>query len=937
MKVVKIFIYGLIILCFTGNIYAQELAVDSVLLQGKLENGVSYYIKSNNNPENLVELRLVVNVGSLSETESEQGFAHFVEHMCFNGTKNFPNNQVISHLESKGMRFGRQFNAYTSFAETVYQLSIPVSEDSGLLNDGFQILEDWAHQLTFDNNEIEKERGVILQELRTGLGSEERLRNQFYPVLFRGARYQYRLPIGKKNVLENFEPDELRSFYKKWYRPELMSVIVVGDIETELAKTMVDQYFGSIENSTSQQIPEVCHVSNNDSSMFTVCTDKEANKELIRMYFVEEPKNILTKNDFRESLINELIKGIIEKRFQELNQSTDAPFVYARAGIGDLVRTKDAFTYTGVAKRGMLTEAVKTLFTENQRLLLHGFTLKEIEMEKQMLINQYKEYKNENKESKYIASDITKSCLRGKQIHDPSNLNELAFEIIPEITVDEFNNVLKNWISKQPIVVVSLATNMLTQEITEEGIRKMYLDIKNTDPGKYIGNTDKKSIDVLIDTQGKVVSEKIIEKYGITEWTLSNGAKVVLKPTGFKNDEILFTGISQGGYSLYSDKDLISAANSFRVGYMSGISGLSFSEMKNISKIEGARLAPWLNKHGEGTRGGCNVEGLEALLKLNYLYFTELKADSIAAKTTFSKSASQLESMKNEPDYAFSDTLTKIFFGDNSRKLILSDPENYNQFNLERANQIIKERFSNPADFTFVFVGNLDKAVIKPLVEKYIGGLKGSGQKEKVPESEYFTIKSDKDITIYSGEAKKSLVQISYFGEIPWTRKSRSEAKVLTEVLKIKLRKALREDKSGVYGVSVKSDYSDIPENHFRFNVNFGCSTAMVETLIEEVDRQIKLIKSEGPDNETLEKVKALLSKERAANIKKNRYWQNSLAYIYCFEKDIDTELGEYLPSILNVTPKQVQKTAIKRLKDKKKVTAKMYPKEFNKNLCELL
>ena len=937
MKIIKVFIYSLIIVCFFTNVRGQELSPDPALLHGKLDNGLSYYIKNNKNPENIVELRLVVNVGSVYETDSEQGFAHFVEHMCFNGTKNFPNNEVISILESKGMRFGRQFNAYTSFAETVYQLTIPVSENNELLNTGFQVLEDWAHQVTFEDKEIEKERGVILQELRTGQGSDQRLRDQFYPVLLRGARYQYRMPIGKKDILENFKPDELRNFYKKWYRPELMSVVVVGDIEINEAKIMVNKYFGRIQKSKSLESPKKYPVSNNDATKFVVCTDKEANKEIIRMYFFEEPKKIVTKEDFRESLINELVTGIINRRFQELDQKPDAPFVYSRAVIGDFVRTKDAFTFIGIAKRGMLAEATKTMFNENQRLILHGFNSAEMEMEQQMLINQYKDYKKEKKESKDIAQDYTRSCLRELQIQDPNVLCDLAFEMIPDITIDELNTVLKSWIGKQPLVVATLANDMLTPEITEAGIEKIYLDIQNSDPGKYIVKNKKTSIDVAVKTVGKVVSEKNIEKYGITEWMLSNGAKVVLKQTTFKNDEILFTGISQGGYSLYSDKDFVSAVNSFRVGYMSGISGMSFSDMKNLSKMEGARLAPWMNEQGEGTRGGCNIEGLEALLKLNYLYFTELKGDSVTAKTIFSKSISQLESMKNEPDYPFSDTLTKIFFGTDSRKLILSNPANYDQFNLERANQIIKERFANPSDFTFVFVGNFDNEKIKPLIEKYIGGLKGAGEKEKVPESKYFDIKSSKDITVYSGEAKKSLVQISYFGEIPWTRKSRSQAKVLTEVLKIKLRKALREDKSGVYGVSVKSEYSNIPEDYFRFKVNFGCATTMVNTLIDEVDRQIELLKTEGPDIETLDKVKTLLSKENVANLKKNRYWQNKLADIYCFEKETDTELEDFLPSILEVTPKQIQKMANKRLNNKKKVIAKMYPEEFNKLKSELL
>ncbi len=929
LRVLKILICCLVILILVKETVGQKLLHDPELLHGKLQNGLSYYIKPYNKPEKIVELRLIVNVGSLSEEDSEQGFAHFVEHMCFNGTKNFPNNEVINYLESKGMRFGKHFNAYTSFAETVYQLSIPVSEDSALLSTGFQILEDWAHQVTFDDREIEKERGVILQELRTGQGAEQRLRNQYYPALFRGARYQYRLPIGKKEILETFSPDELRNFYKKWYRPELMSVIVVGDTDPHYTEKMVHKYFGNIEASSSRKMPQVYPVSDNDSSLFVICTDNEATKELVRIYFLDEPKNILTLADFRESIIEELIKGMINRRFQEINQGSDSPFIYSMASIGDLVRTKDAFTYTANAKNGMSIQAIKRLFTENRRLELHGLTKSELELEKKFLINQYKDKENEKTESKKIVKQLVNDILREKQVFDPSEINQLAIKTIPEISIAEVNNVLSTWISKKPIITLSLPDSMLTPDLEVGKLVNTYQEIKRSSPEKYVGKQINTDLKVAIKDEGEIINIKKNKKYGVTEWYLSNGAKIVLMPTNYKNDEILFTGLSLGGYSQYADKDFISALLAFRVAYMGGIADLSFTEIRNISKMNKVRLTPWMNEFMEGTKGSCNTNSLEFLLKLNYLYFNKLVADSVSAESYISRFGGQLTSIKNEPEQALVDTLLKVLYGSDSRKLKKSDPEEFSKFNVTRANQIIKERFADPSDFTFIIIGNFDLDTIRPLIKKYIGGLKGYETNDKIIKQKYFKINSSKEITLYAGETQKSQVQICYYGKLPSDLKSRSTATILTEILKVKLRNALREEKSGIYGISVGSSFDDIPENYFRFDIGFGCSTGAVDTLTAEVNRQIALIKENGPDKESMEKIKTVLTREFESNTKKNRFWQQVLTDIYRLNRNIDIEIGEYLNCISNVSQEQVQKMAIENLNDNKKVTIKMYPKRL--------
>lgn len=348
--------------------------------------------------------------------------------------------------------------------------------------------------------------------------------------------------------------------------------------------------------------------------------------------------------------------------------------------------------------------------------------------------------------------------------------------------------------------------------------------------------------------------------------------------------------------------------------------------------MKGVRVGTLLNTYSEGTSGYCNAEGIEDLLNLNNLYFNILSADSSSAEAYLSRLKSQIDAQKNEPDHVFSDTIFKSLYGADSRRLVLSDTENFKQFNLERANQIVKERFSDPSGFTFIFVGSFDIEKIRPLIEKYIGGMNGDVKDETIPEKAIFAISKSKDITVYSGKAEKSMVDINYFGEMPWTIDNRATAKVMTEVLKINLRKALREDKSGVYGISVSSDAGIIPSNYFKFEIFFQCATDLVDTLINEAYRQIEIIKKEGPDEETLAKVKTVLKSEYDQKVLENDYWQEMLTDIYGFDKDLHAELAEYMPAVMDVSAKDVKKLAGKKLKKEKMLIAKMYPESFKNN-----
>jgi zinc protease len=504
-------------------------------------------------------------------------------------------------------------------------------------------------------------------------------------------------------------------------------------------------------------------------------------------------------------------------------------------------------------------------------------------------------------------------------------LNE-KLKILNEIGLDEINVTLHNWIEKKPIIVANIIDIDSVPEFKNDGLEIIYNNVQATNPVAYVSSNPENLLNAEIKASGKVEHEEIMESYGITKWTLSNGATVILKPTDFENDEILFSSISIGGTSQYSTDDLVTAELASKVAYMSGLNGISFNKIRSMMQLKGVRVGTWVNQYSEGSSGYSDGQGIEELLEMNYLYFQGLKADSAAAAAFLSRLQSQLQSLKNEPDNVFSDTITKVLYGSDSRRLALSENENFEQFNLLRANQIVKERFSDPSGFTFIIVGNFVPEQIKPLVEKYIGGMTGDVKNESLPKEDYFAIKENTDITIYSGKAEKSMVDITYFGELPYTMKNRATVKVMTEVLKINLRKALREEKGGVYGISVSSDFNSVPVNHFKFDIFFQCATDLVDTLTNEMYRQIEIIKTEGPDQETLDKVKSVLKSEYEQNLKKNKYWQDQLTDIYGFDKEIDKELSEYMPAIMAVNSSDVQKLCRKKLKKNNMFIAKMYP-----------
>jgi len=545
-----------------GNInLSKSLSIDPDVVMGKLDNGLTYYIRKNVKPEHRVEMRLAVNTGSLYEDETQQGLAHFTEHMCFNGTRNFPKNELVSYLQSLGIKFGPNLNAYTSFGETVYQLQVP-SDKEDLVEKGYQVLEDWAHNLTLDNKEIDKERGIITEEWRLGLGADDRMMKRYIPIILKNSRYAERLPIGKPEIIKNFKYQTLKDFYYDWYRPDLMAVVIVGDVDVKQAENQIKTHFSQLTNPSNEKKRTEYGIPDNKEPLIAIETDKEATNNMVSVFYKHQRQPVNTVGDFRYVVMQDLYNGMLNNRLNEIMQKPDAPFVYAYTGYGDFIaRTQDAYMSVALVKENQIEKGLETLLAENERVKRFGFTTTELERQKEELLSQYEQAAKESDktESAEYVSDYLNNYLDAKPIPGPKNELEMVKSLLPDIQLTDINVLSKQWISDDNIAL--LITAPQKEGIQMPSKEKVLEILKNSTTQELTAYVDKFSEAPLFSQPlaGSKVSKRLENKeYGFTEITLANGIRVVMKPTTFKNDEILFSAVSPGGNSLYPDQDFMS-------------------------------------------------------------------------------------------------------------------------------------------------------------------------------------------------------------------------------------------------------------------------------------------------------------------------------------------------------------------------------------------
>ena len=862
----------------------SPLAVDPDVRIGKLDNGLVYYIRYNKKPEKRVELRLAVNAGSVLENDDQQGLAHFMEHMNFNGTKTFPHNELIDFLQKTGVKFGADINAYTSFDETVYMLQLP-TDDTVLLNKGYQVMEDWAHNALLDDKEIDKERGVIVEEWRMGLGAQDRMMKKFLPVIFKGSVYANRIPIGKVDIIQNFKHDLIRDFYHDWYRPDLQAIVMVGDIDPVKAEAQIKAHFSGIKNPPSEKPRTEFDIPDNKEPLIAVTTDKEATENYILMFYKHPLKKEKNLGDFKDKMMAQLFTGMLNNRFNEISQKPESPYVFASADYGQfLARNKDAYMVNAMSKENQIDKSLDILLAENERVKRFGFTKTEFERQKEEMLSQYEKAAKEfdKTESMSLTNDYVNNFLTGDPIPGARKAYKYVKNLLPEIKLEDINALAKEFVSDDNMALVVMAPEKSGVEVpTEADILKIIKNSKSTDLQPYVDKFKEEPL-VTADLKGsKVVSTKENTELGFTELKLANGVTVVLKPTHFKNDEILLSAYCLGGNSVIPDADFMSANYATQVIEKSGAGDFDNVELEKKLKGKNLEIHPYIDDVKEGFRGNSTPKDIETLMQLVYLYFKEPRKDTTAFKAFMSQTENQMKFMKSSPMMSFYDTLFKSAYPGYKRLVIFPTPQQLQQVNLNKLYKIYISRFANAREFKFFLTGNFSIDTIIPLVTKYFGSLPSLNRQEAWVDVSPKFPKGVVNNTLYKGTDPQGMVGIVMSEPFDYNPKNLLELNMLKEIISIKLIEVIREKMSGVYSPQVMINPEHYPKSKFQFMVMFGCSPKAADKLTNAVFSEVKKIRANGPTETDLNKAKETLIRTRETDIEKNEFWLGKIESVY--------------------------------------------------------
>jgi zinc protease len=866
---------------------SQPIPFDSTVLTGKLPNGLTYYVRKNAKPEHRAELRLAVNVGSMQEDDDQRGLAHLIEHMAFDGTAHFEKAQLINYLESIGMRFGPDINASTSFDETVFQLDIP-TDSSAILSNGLLILEDWAHSVSLDDDKIDKEKGVVLEEWRLGRGADARMRDKEYPFLFKDSRYAERVPIGTYESLTHFTHAALKRFYHDWYRPELMAVIAVGDFDPAKIRDSIVSHFGKIPTSASPRKREVYYVPGHADPYFVVATDSEAGGSSVGVYYEHPTEPESRHEDYRRQLVEGMFTGMLNDRFDELARKPDPPFINGGGSEGELVRTRSTFVVEASTKDSGITTGLGTLLRESKRAEVHGFTQSELDRQKDNYMRSIESaYAERDKtESENYAEEYVRVFLNGEP--SPGIAYEYAMykSYIPSITLEEVNKVAARFITDSNRVVTVDGPKKASAGIPSiDQIKAVFASADTAGTNAYVDSVGSGPLVDPMPTPGSITQEGERKEISVTELRLSNGARIILKPTDFKNDEIVMSAFSEGGTSLLADSDIIPAATATAIVDQGGLGNFNLLTLQK--KLAGtiAGATPHISELEQGFSGSSSVKDLETMFQLVYLYFTAPRKDSSAFLSYKQRLYGILQNRNDRPEAAYSDTISVTMSQHNPRSRPWSMAM-LNELNLDKSYRIYRDRFADAGEFTFLFVGSFTMDQIKPLLAKYIAPLPSAHRNEHWRDLGISPPKGVIEKEVDRGVEPKSEISLIFTGPFAWSPEHRYAMSSMGDVLSIKLREALREDKGGTYDVSVNPGTAEYPQSRYTLSISFGCDPARLAELTQLAFAVIDSVKRFGVDSLTLAKVKEQQRREREVGLKENGFWLSYLEYYYDHGED---------------------------------------------------
>jgi len=916
-----IFSVSLFWLLFASIIVAQQLPmkplpIDSGIHYGKLVNGLTYYIRHNALPKERADFFLVQNVGSILEEENQRGLAHVLEHMAFDGSKHFPGHAMDEYTESIGMRGGENFNAYTGFDETIYMImNAPVKRRS-VVDSCLLILHDWSNCITLADTSIEKERAVIREEWRTRQDAQARLWEQQLPKMFPGSRYASRMPIGSIDVINHFKSEELRAYYKKWYRPDLQGVIIVGDINADSVERALKQVFADIPTPVNPANRPYFEVTNNDSPLVSVATDKESSNTILSLFYKHErmPKELTaTMAGLLKDYMDEVAVSMINDRFSEILQKADPPFVVAQAADGNymVAKTKDAWTVSALVKENDINRAMIALVNETERVKRYGFTPSEYDRARINVLKDYESIYNDRDKQKNrtFTNEYASHFTDGGYIPGIETEYILINQLAPRISVEQINEHVKSLIGDRNIVISLTGPQKEGLKYPSEAqLLESFKKAQQMPVEPYRETVSDKPLVSNLPIPGKIKSCRIDPQFGATVMTLSNGVKVVLKHTDFKKDEILMTATSPGGSTLYGSKEI---ANLKILNDVIGLGGLGDFSLIDLGKVLAGKKVSCSSSIGlddESLNGYAAPSDIKTLFELIYLNFTAPRIDEEAYKSFESRIKAQLVNLQLNPMIVLNDTLASILYNGNPRaaRIVVSDFDN---ITYSRVMQICKERFADASGFVFTFTGNLNPDTLKPLIKQYLAALPTKGVIEKGNPLEVPAFRKGhySDIIKRKMETPKATVVDFWSGRMPYNLENILTSNMLKQILDLIYTKQIRENEGGTYDIATTVQIASFPEGQTYLQTSFETDPAKQKELNAIVHHEMENLLENGPTAEDFKKSRDNVMKRHAEKMQENGYWLNILDNYYSRHFDGYTD---FVKTMNSITPAKIQSFA---------------------------
>jgi len=912
----------------------QKLPLNPNVKHGVLENGITYYVLHNSEPKERASFYLVQNVGAILENDDQNGLAHFLEHMAFNGTENFPKKGILEYLESYGVAFGRNINAYTSVDETVYNLSQVPTTNSNVIDSALLVLHDWCDYLLLTDEEIDNERGVIHEEWRTRRSGGMRIYLESRKLIFKGSKYAERDVIGSLDVIDNFEYGTIRDFYKDWYRTDLQAVIVVGDIDTEEIEAKIKTLFDEIKPVEEPKKREYTEIDGNVEPIVGVITDPEASNIRFNLYFKHKATNFEEKNlgYYRESVLASLYSEMFGVRFNELLQKGTPPFIYAYVATYNQARLLDVYTVGAGLNEDNITGGIEAALIENERVLRHGFVASELERAKISLLSKYeKAYKERNKmQSDKLVSEYKNHYLSNEPAPGIEFEYEVIQKLLPGIKLAEINGLAPKWNTNDNQIYMITGTDKagLTYP-SEDEILAIAAKVKASEIEPYEDKSMNEPLILEIPTPGKVVEGKELKVFESTEWTLANGAKVVIKTTDFKENEIIMSAFSKGGSSLFEAKDLPSVD---MMGSFIPAFGVGNFDNVNLQKMLTGKILKYNISVGdlyEGISGSSSINDFETFLQLVYLQFEKPRFDEEAFNALKARYVAYVANMDADINKNFRDTITLVKTDYNPRTVVFN-AESIHKIDFETMKRVYQDRFVDASDFTFTFVGNINPDSVKPLIETYIGGIKSINREENWVDNKVDFPKDDA-VKHFAKEMQtpKTSIYITLHGKgVKYNAENRILFNYISELLDKKYTDIIREEEGGSYGVGVRASISKLPIPKYQLLVKFDTDPEKAEKLKGIVYREIRNLFEGDIDEVDLEEARTNFIKKREESLRKNNYWLSALTHYYKHNEVLVTPAA-YEDIVKAVTKEQVQEFAKKCFDKPGKIEVVMSPSEL--------